>query len=134
MIVEAVGHGDAKLAAPEIQQLHGLEQRPDRAARCERQALFLDDVQSDQSQIADILLHEIGDVVIADEQHIERHVLAVAHQLIFAAAVLQAATRQQVQRAVGEAAALLHGDLEAHRIRRRLRRYALSFNRSVTAR
>ena len=54
--------------------------------------------------------------VIAHEQHIERHVLAVAHQLIFAAAVFQAASRQQIERAIGEAAAFLNGDFQAHGI------------------
>ena len=81
-----------------------------------REPLFFDDVQADQSQIADVFLHQIRDVVVANEQHVERHVLAVAHQLIFAAAVFQAAARQQIQRVVGETAAFLNGDLQAHRV------------------
>ena len=64
-------------------------------------------------EIADVLLHEVGNVVVAHEQHVERHVLAVAHQLVLAAAVLQAAAHQQVERVVGEAPGLLQGDLEA---------------------
>ena len=119
LIVEAVGHGDAQSAAPEIQQLHGLEQGPE-SARLERKPFLFDDVQADQTQIADVFLHQVWNVVIANEQHVERHVLAVAHQLVFTAAVFQAAARQQIQRVVGETAAFLNGDLEAHRVPGRL--------------
>jgi hypothetical protein len=111
-IFESVGHGDAQPAAPEIQELHGLEQRRD-AAGGERQALLPHHVQPDQPQVAHILLHQVRNVVVAHEQHVERHVLPVAHQLILAAAVLEPAARQQLERAVGEPAALLHGDLQA---------------------
>jgi hypothetical protein len=112
-ILEAIGYGDAQLAATEIQQLHCLEQRCDRP-RGECQALLLDHIQAHQSQVANILLHQIRNVIVAHEQHIERHVLAVAHQLVLAAAVLEAASREEVERAVGEPAALLHGDFQAH--------------------
>lgn len=64
-------------------------------------------------QVADVLLHQVGDVVVAHEQHVERHVLAVAHELILAAAVLEAAADQQVERVVGQAAGLLQRDLQA---------------------
>ncbi len=92
-ILESVRHRDAQLAAPEIQQLYRFEQRRNGAGG-ERQALLLHHVQAHQPQIAHILLHQIGNVVVAHEQHVERHVLAVAHQLVLAAAVLQAAARQ----------------------------------------
>ena len=83
------------------------------AARLEREALLFDDVQADDAEIADVLLHQVGNVVIAHEQHVERHVLAVAHQLIFAAAVLEAAADQQVERVVGQAPGFLQCDFEA---------------------
>ena len=83
------------------------------AARFEREALLLHDVEADDAEIADVFLHQVGDVVVAHEQHIERHVLAVAHELVLAAAVLQAAAHQQVERVVGEPAGLLHGHLQA---------------------
>ena len=55
---------------------------------------------------------EVRDVVVAHEQHVERHVLAVAHQLVLAAAVLEPAAHQQVQGVLGQPAGLLDGDLE----------------------
>jgi hypothetical protein len=55
-------------------------------------------------------LHQIGNVVITHKQQIERHVFAVTHELVFAAAVLQAAARQQIERVVGESAGFLHGN------------------------
>jgi hypothetical protein len=115
-ILEAVRHGDAQLAASEVEQLHRFEQRCDRARR-EGKALLLYDVQAHQPQVADVLLHQVRDVVVAHEQHVQRHVLAVAHQLVLAAAVFEAAARQQVERAVGEPAAFLYGDLQAYRVR-----------------
>ena len=75
-----------------------------------REALLFDDVQPDDAEIADVLLHQVGNVVVAHEQHIERHVLAVAHQLILAAAVLEAAADQQVERVVGQSPGLLQRD------------------------
>ena len=48
------------------------------AARCKLKALLLQHVQADEAQVADIFLHQIRDVVVAHEQHIERHVLAEA--------------------------------------------------------
>ena len=84
-----------------------------RAARGHGEALLLDDVEADEAEVADVLLHQVRDVVVAHEQHVERHVLAVAHQLVLAAAVLQAAAGQQVERVVGEPAGLLDGDAQA---------------------
>jgi hypothetical protein len=76
--------------------LNLLEQRG-QAARGEGEPLFLDDVKSNQPEIADVLLDQIGNVVVAHEQHVERHVFAVAHELVFAAAEFQAATEQQIE-------------------------------------
>ncbi len=84
------------------------------AARGELQALLLEHVQADQPEVAHVLLHQVRDVVVAHEQHIERHVLAEAHQLILAARELQAAAREQIERRVGQAAGLLHRELQAH--------------------
>ena len=72
------------------------EQRRD-AERLKRKSFLLDDVQTDDAKIANVLLHEVRDVVVAYEQHVERHVLAVAHQLILATAVLEAAPHEQVE-------------------------------------
>ena len=100
--------------------------RASRSAGRHREALFLDDVQADEAEVADVLLHEVGDVVVAHEQHVERHVLAVAHQLVLAAAVLEAAADQQVERVIGQPAGLLDGDAQSlasfhgHRSARRL--------------
>ena len=68
----------------------------------ELQALLLQHVEPDEAEVADILLHEVRDVVIAHEQHIERHVLAVRHELVLAARDLEATAQQQVERRVGE--------------------------------
>ena len=54
-----------------------------------------------------------GNVVVAHEQHVERHVLAEAHELIAAARELQAAALEQLERRVGEPPGFLHGELEA---------------------
>ena len=69
--------------------------------------------QPDQAEIANVFLDEVRDVVVPHEQHVERHVLAVAHQLVLAAAELQAAAGEQVERQVGESARLLHRDAQA---------------------
>jgi len=54
-------------------------------ARGQLEALLLEHVQAHQSQVADVLAHQIGNVIVAHEQHIERQVLAVTHQLVLAA-------------------------------------------------
>ena len=110
-VLGAVWHRDRQAALAEVEHHELLEQRSD-AARLKRQALFLDDVQADDAEVADVLLHQVGNVVVAHEQHVERHVLAVAHELILAAAVLEAAADQQVERVVREPPGLLQGDLE----------------------
>ena len=55
---------------------------------------LLDDVEADDAEIADVLLHEARNVVVAHEQHVDGHVLAVADQLILAARVAQAAAHE----------------------------------------
>ncbi len=84
-----------------------------RAAGQHRETLFLEHVEPDEAEVADVFLHQVGNVVVAHEQHVERHVLAVAHQLVLAAAELEAAAVEQVQRFVGQAPGLLHGDAQA---------------------
>jgi hypothetical protein len=83
------------------------------ALRLEGEAFLFDHVETDDAEIANVLLHQVRNVVIAHEQQVERHVLAVAHQLVLAAAVLQPAADHQVQRVVGEAPGLLQGHFEA---------------------
>jgi hypothetical protein len=83
------------------------------AAGGELQALLLEHVAADEPEVADVLLHQVRDVVVAYEQHVERHVLAEAHELVTAAREFQAAALEQVERRVGEAARFLHGELEA---------------------
>jgi hypothetical protein len=60
-------------------------------ARHELEPLLLEHVAPDEAEVTDVLLHEVGDVVVAHEQHVERHVLPEAHQLIAAARELEAA-------------------------------------------
>ena len=107
-------HREAQPAAPEVQRAQRLEARG-RAARGQLEALLLQHVQADQAEIADVFLHQVGDVVVAHEQHVERHVLAESHQLILAARQLQAAARQQVERRIGQSAGFLDRKFEACR-------------------
>ncbi len=71
------GCGDRQAAAAEIEVAQLLE-AGHRAARRELQAPLLEHVQADQTQIAHVLLHQVGDVIVAHEQHVERQVLAEA--------------------------------------------------------
>ncbi len=73
----------------------------------------LEHVEPDEAEVADVLLDEVGNVVVPHEQHVERHVLAVAHELVLAAAELQTAAVEQVEGFVGEASRFLHGDAQA---------------------
>ena len=77
------------------------------------EALFFEHVAADEPEIADVFLHEVGNVVVAHEQHVERHVLAEAHELVAAARELEAAALEQLERRIGEATGLLDGELEA---------------------
>jgi hypothetical protein len=81
-------------------------------ARCEFETLLLDDIEPYETEVADILLDEIGNVVVTDEQQIERHVLAETDELIFAPRELQPATHQQVGGEVREASGLLDRELK----------------------
>jgi uncharacterized Ntn-hydrolase superfamily protein len=109
---EVIRYRERQPAAAEVEPLDELEAGLGAAGR-HGQALFLDDVEPHEAEVADVLLHEVRNVVVADEQDVERHVLAVAHQLVLAATVFQAATRQQVERVVGQAAGLLDRDAQA---------------------
>ena len=77
------------------------------------QPAFFQHIEADEAQVADVFLHEIRDVVVAHEQHIERHVLAVHHELVFAARELEPAARQKIERRIGEPARLLDSKLES---------------------
>jgi hypothetical protein len=81
--------------------------------RNELEPLFLEHVAAYQPQVANVFLHQVRDVVIANEQHIERHVLAETHELIATARQLEAATLEQLERRVGEPAGFLYRELEA---------------------
>ena len=70
-------------------------------------------VAAHEAEVADVFLHQVRNVVVAHEQHVERHVLAEAHELIAAARELEAAALQQLERRIGEPARFLHGELEA---------------------
>ena len=112
VVGEVVRHGERQPAAAEVELLQDLDARRGAAGQ-HREALFLEHVEADEAEVADVFLHQVGNVVVAHEQHVERHVLAVAHQLVLAAAELEAAAVQQVERLVGEASRLLHGDAQA---------------------
>ncbi len=73
---------------------------------------LLDDVEADDAEVADVFLHEARDVVVAHEQHVDRHVLAVADQLVLAAGVAEPAAHEQLEGVVREPAGLLDGDLD----------------------
>ena len=61
------------------------------------QALFLDDVEADDTEIADVVGNQARYVVVADQQQVDRHVLAEAEQLVLTLGELEAATLEQVQ-------------------------------------
>ena len=111
LVLDAIGHRDRQSAPPVVQCHDLLEQRSD-AARLKREPLFLDDIHANDAQIADVLLDEIRNVIVAHEQHVQRHVLAVAHELILATAVLQSAAHQQVERVVRQSPGFLQCDLQ----------------------
>ncbi len=83
------------------------------ALRDQLEAPLLDDVEADDAQVADVFLHEARNVVVANQQHVDRHVFAVADQLVLAARIAQAAANEQLERVVGQPAGLLHGDLDS---------------------
>jgi hypothetical protein len=120
----ALGNRQRQPAAAEVELAQHLEARRG-AARGHFQAPLFEHVQTHQAQVADVFLHQVRDVVVAHEQHVERHVLAKAHELVLAARELQPAARQQVERMVGEAPGFLDGQLQAgffvdaHRFSRR---------------
>ena len=112
-------NGERQPAAAEIEPTHRHE--PGSApARGELEALLLEHVEAEETQVADILLHQVRDVVIAHEEYIERHVLPVPDELILAARELETAAHEQIERGVGEAPRLLHGELETRDIHARL--------------
>ncbi|MGC4027852.1 MAG: hypothetical protein QM696_03105 [Steroidobacteraceae bacterium] len=108
----ALGHRDRQPAMAEIQLPQHLEAGGG-AALGHLQPPLLEHIETHQPEIADILLHQVGNIVVAHEQHIQRQVLAKAHELVLAARELQAAASQQIQRVFREPARLLHGKLEA---------------------
>ena len=68
------------------------------------QSFLFDNVESGDAEVADVLAHETGNIVVAHEQEIDGHVLAVAEQLVLALADLEAASFEQLHRLLGEAA------------------------------
>ena len=100
-VAESFRHRQRQPAAAEIERAQ-LGETGRVAARRQLQALFLDHVASDEPQVADVFLHQVGDVVVAHEQHVERHVLAEAHELVAAARQLEAAALEQIERRIGE--------------------------------
>ena len=84
----------------------------------QRQTLLFQDVESDQTKVTDIFLDEIWDVIVAHEQQVERHVVAVTDQLVLAPRELQPAAHQQVGGCVGQSSGLLHRYLEPWRAHR----------------
>src|SRR6185436_15659120 len=81
VIALAVGHAERQAALTEVEAAELAEEL--RLALLEHlEPPFLDDVEADDAEVADVLLHEPRDVVVAHEQHVDRHVLAEADQLI----------------------------------------------------
>ena len=106
------GHRQGEPTTAEIERTQDLETCRV-AARSQFQALFFDHVEAHEPQIADIFFDEVGNIVIAHEQQVERHVLAKADELIFAARELQATTSEQIDRLIGQPSGLLHGEFES---------------------
>ena len=62
------------------------------------ETLFLDTgkPEADDAEIADVVSNQAGNVVVANEQQVDRHVFAIADELVLALGQLQAASFQQV--------------------------------------
>ena len=110
-VAESFGHRQRQAAAAVVERAQ-FGEGGGVAARDELQALLLEHVAADQAEIADVFLHEIGNVVVAHEQHVERHVLAEAHELVAPARELEAAALEQLERRIGEPSGFLYGELE----------------------
>ena len=111
VVGEAFRNRERQAAAAEIQGTNHLE-AGGVSALPQLEAFFLENVETHQAEVAHVLLDEIGNVVVTDEQHIQRHVLAKTHQLIFAPRQLQAAAGQHVERGIGETPRLLDCQLQ----------------------
>src|SRR6185437_589429 len=110
---DAVRHRERETAASEIEHAHALKACR-MTPRGELQPFLLDHIESDESEIAHVLLDEVRDIVVAHEEHIERHVLPEPEELVLAARELESTAGEQIERGVGEPPRLLHGELEAH--------------------
>ena len=88
-----VGHGDRQSATTEVEGAQHFEARGV-TTRCHLEAFFFDDVEADKAKITDVFFDEIGDIVVAYEQQIERHVLAKPHQLVLTAGKLEPTAHQ----------------------------------------
>jgi hypothetical protein len=53
-------------------------------ARGQPEAALLQYVESDQPEVTDVFLHQVWNVIVADEENIKRHILANADQLVLA--------------------------------------------------
>jgi hypothetical protein len=85
--------------------------RERRVARGE--ALFVEHVAADDAEFAAALDEQARDVVVAYEQHVDGHVLAVEEQLVAALAEGEPGAAQQAERILRQASGLLHGDAQA---------------------
>ena len=74
---------------------------------------FFHDVQPDDAEVADVLADEPGNIVVADQQQVDRHVFAVQEQLVLALGQFQAAALEQVDRVICQAPCFLHRNLDA---------------------
>jgi hypothetical protein len=97
---------------PEVQVEHAVEKGLP-ALVFAPQALFLDHIQAHDAEVADVIGNESGNVVVAHEQQVDRHVLTETEQLVLALGELEAAALEKVQRVFGQAPRLLHRNLDA---------------------
>ena len=111
-VAEPFGHRQRQAAAAVIERAQ-LREVGRVSARDELETLLFEHVAPDEAEIADVFLHEVRNVVVTHEQHVEGHVLAEAHELIAAARKLQAAALEQLERWIGEPSRFLYGELEA---------------------
>ena len=81
----------------------------------EVKALFLDDVQARDAQVADVVANQAGNVIVANQQHVHGHVLAISDELVRALRVLEAAALEEIQGLLGEPSRLLDSHLDPGR-------------------
>jgi hypothetical protein len=87
----AVRRRDDQAAMPEVEHAQHFETNL-LSAFFNAVPFFLYDIESDDAEIADVVSDKAGDIIVADEQQIDRHVFPETEELIPALGELDAAT------------------------------------------